>query len=281
MEKLYAAVLTVTALAVCGIVGAAEKSSSAPVSRGSSLRCRDNLKMLSVAVRFYADDHSNLMPTRQDLVKNATYCFSDPPVSVLLRCPDGADYELLHSGGTQSFCFDKRTFSVPMCEIPMLRCPVHGQVVMEDGRWVDLADWDTAESDAERESRRCAANLKATGVFVRMYLDEHRGMPSADDLVSGKYVAPGTGVFVCPQGGQYEFVAPRGTEIPTAGVVRILRCPRHGCMLTSDGHVNDRKGGEKDEKPAFADRRDRAPRAGEKNEVKDFIQCVPQRTDTD
>lgn len=245
MKKLLLMFLC-AALTVCGIVGAAEKNFSTPVLHGSSLRCRDNLKMLSVVVIFYANDHSNLMPTRQDLVKNATYSFSDPPVSVLLRCPDGADYELLHSGGTLSFCFDKRTFSVPICEIPMLRCPIHGQVVMEDGHWVDLAESDKAENETERECRRCAANLKVTGVFVRMYLDEHRVMPSAADLVGGKYVAPGTGVFVCPQGGQYEFVAPRGTE-PTAGVVRILRCPRHGCVLTSDGNVNDRKEREKDE----------------------------------
>lgn len=235
---------TFAALTVCGIVGAAEKSSSAPASRESSLRCRDNLKRLSVFVIFYANDHSNLMPTRQDLVNDARYC-GDPPVPVLLRCPDGADYELLLPGGTPLFGLDKRKFSLAIGEIPMLRCPRHGHVVMGDGHWVDLAELDKAETEAERECRRCAANLKVTGFFVRMYLDEHRVMPSAADLVVGKYVAPGTGVFVCPQGGQYEFVAPRGTEIPTAGVVRMLRCPRHGCVLTSDGKTYNNKEGEK------------------------------------
>ena len=176
------------ALAVCGIVGAAEKTASVRASRARSLRCRNNLKRLSLVVILYANDHSDLMPTRHDLVKDARY-FSDPPVPVLLRCPDGADYELLHPGGTPLFGFCKRKFSISICEIPMLRCPLHGQAVMTDGHWVDLAELDKAENEAEKECRRCAANLKVTGVFVRMYLDEHRVMPCVADLAGGKYVA--------------------------------------------------------------------------------------------
>ena len=229
-------------LAVCGIVGAAEKSASAPPSRESSLRCRDNLKRLSLVVICYANDHSEVMPTRQDLVEFARDYTTTP---VLPRCPDGADYEVLLAGGIPLLDLDKRKFSVHLGEIPMLYCPFHGQAVMADGHWVDLAELDKAENEAERECRRCAANLKVTGVFVRMYLDEHRVMPSADDLAGGKYVAPGTGVFVCPQGGQCEFVAPRGTEIPTTEAVRILRCSRHGNVLTSDGDVHNQKEGEK------------------------------------
>ena len=240
----------VAALAVCGIVGAVEKNASVPASRAHrrrqdharSLLCRNHLKMLSVVVICYANDHSNLMPTRQDLVEFARDYTTTP---VLPRCPGGADYEVLLTGWLPLFGLDKRTFSVHLGEIPMLYCPFHGQVVMADGHWVDLAELDKAENEAERECRRCAANLKVTGFFVRMYLDEHRIMPSADDLVSGKYVAPGTGVFVCPQGGQYEFVAPRGTEIPTTGGVRILRCSRHGNVLTSDCNVHNQKEGEK------------------------------------
>lgn len=231
----------VAALAVCGIVGATEKNSSVPASRESSLRCRDNLKRLSLVVFLYANDHSEVMPTRQDLVEFARSYTTTP---ALPRCPDGADYDV-YLAATPNPMFVKRKFSVHLGEIPMLYCSFHGQAVMADGHWVDLAELYKAENEAERECRRCAANLKVTGAFVRMYLDEHRVMLSADDLTGGKYVAPRTGVFVCPQGGQYEFVAPRGTEIPTTEVVLILRCPRHGNVLTSDGNVHNQKEGEK------------------------------------
>jgi hypothetical protein len=196
--------------------------------------CAYYLKQLDVAVMCYRNDHDDKFPSPRDLQEDV-YLVAPNPRSCTF-CPAGGAYEFLIPPQTK-FDDQRRSggaMNIPLSQRPMLRCPIHGHTVMEDGHLEKCHDLAGADTVSEGHAR-CAAGLKVLGVFLRMYVGNTGRMPSAYDLVAEKYVAADTGVFVCLQGGRYEFLIRSGERV-SAGVP-VLRCQLHGNVLSFDGDV--------------------------------------------
>jgi len=199
--------------------------------------CAYCLKKLDVAVLLYRNDHDGKFPSPHELCEYGSRHRVNPDPRSYTFCPAGGAYEFLIPPQT-GFGDPKRlggAMNIQLSQRAMLRCPTHGHTVMEDGHLVKCAE--LAGPGAASESHvRCGAGLKVLGVFLRMYVGNTGRMPSAYDLVAERYVAADTGIFVCPQGGIYEFLIRPG-ECVSALEVPVLRCQLHGSVLTLGGEV--------------------------------------------
>ncbi len=197
--------------------------------------CVYYLKQLDVAVMLYRDDHDGKFPSLRDLYDDEHLL--EPDIRACAFCPAGGAYEFLIPPQTGSD--DPRrlggAMNIQLSGRPMLRCPIHGHTVMEDGHLERCADL-AGPGAASGGHARCGAGLEVLGIFLRMYVGGTGRMPSAYDLVAEKYVAADTGIFVCPQGGRYEFLIRPG-ECAAAPEVPVLRCRLHGSVLTLGGEV--------------------------------------------
>ena len=229
----YFAGLLIAAVCFWGTAGARELHDHVLDIRVRN--CVYCLKKLDVAVLLYRNDHDGKFPSLRDLYGYGPPVEPDPRSCTF--CPAGGAYEFLIPPQT-GLDDPKRlggAMNIQPSQRPMLSCPTHGHTVMEDGHLVKCAELAGPGSASEGHAR-CGAGLKVLGVFLRMYVGNTGRMPSAYDLVAERYVAADTGIFVCPQGGSYEFLI-RSGECVSALEVPVLRCQLHGSVLTLGGEV--------------------------------------------
>jgi len=127
----YVSMAVAIGLGLLGVSMLAPLTDARNRAQAQSIRCLNNLKQVSIALRLYAADHQGAFPTNfMQITKqlgspSVLICPLDPERSGSQRewNPDRISYEFLRPGEEQSKVVDEVIVS----------CPFHGHVVAGDG----------------------------------------------------------------------------------------------------------------------------------------------------